>query len=91
MEADLRSSDPSQRTLHWFVNGEQQGPFIKGVPDHVQFAVCTSLIIPYFFFFLSSSFKISLYGQGDTVEFIKFEELLNPQVHPIPGQTQSHW
>ena len=39
MEADLRSSDPSQRTLHWLVKGEQQTIFIKGVPLHVQFAV----------------------------------------------------
>ena len=39
MEANLRSNDPSHRTLHWFVKGEQQKIFIKGVPEHVQFAV----------------------------------------------------
>ena len=39
MEVNLTSQDPSQRTLHWFVNGERQKIFITGVPDRVEFAV----------------------------------------------------
>ena len=39
MEVNLTSQDPSQRTLHWFVNGVQQKIFITGVPARVEFAV----------------------------------------------------
>ena len=39
MEVDLRSREKEKRTLHWFVNGEQQKGFIKGVPERVEFGV----------------------------------------------------
>ena len=39
MEVDLRSREKEKRTLHWFVRGNQQKGFIKGVPDRVEFAV----------------------------------------------------
>ena len=39
MEVDLRSRLKSKRTLHWFVNGEQQEGFITGVPGRVEFGV----------------------------------------------------
>ena len=39
MEVDLRSREKEKRTLHWFVRGNQQKGFIKGVPDRVQFGV----------------------------------------------------
>ena len=39
MEVDLRSEEKEKRTLHWFVKGEQQKLFIKGLPDHVEFGV----------------------------------------------------
>ena len=39
MEVDLRSAEKEKRTLHWFVNGEQQKGFIKGVPEEVEFGV----------------------------------------------------
>ena len=42
MEVDLRSKNPEERTLHWFVRGEQQDVFIKGVPPTVQFFVYPS-------------------------------------------------
>ena len=46
MEVNLQSLDPSQRTLHWFVNGEQQKVFIKGVSDRgVRFVVCYSSLL----------------------------------------------
>ena len=40
MEVDLRSREKEKRTLHWFVRGNQQKGFIKGVPDAVEFGVC---------------------------------------------------
>ena len=39
MEVDLQSREKEKRTLHWFVNGERQKGFIKGVPDRVEFGV----------------------------------------------------
>ena len=39
MEVNLQSSDPSQRTLHWFVGGTQQRCFFTHLPPSVQFAV----------------------------------------------------
>ena len=39
MEVDVRSEEKEKRTLHWFVRGEQQKVFIKGVPDRVEFGV----------------------------------------------------
>ena len=40
MEVDLRSSVSSQRTLHYFVRGQQQIHYNKGIPTPIQFAVC---------------------------------------------------
>ena len=40
MEVDLRSTDPSERTLHWFINDHQQKVFFSGLPEHIEFAVC---------------------------------------------------
>ena len=39
MEVDLRSREKEKRTLHFFVRGEQQKGFIKGVPNIVEFGV----------------------------------------------------
>ena len=39
MEVDLRSGEKEKRTVHWFVNDEQQTGFIKGVPAEVEFGV----------------------------------------------------
>ena len=39
MEVDLRSREKEKRTLHWFVGGNQQKGFFKGVPDRVEFGV----------------------------------------------------
>ena len=38
VEVDLREG--SERSVHWFVGGKQQKPFIVTVPPSVQFAVC---------------------------------------------------
>ena len=39
MEVDLRSAEKLKRTVHWFVNYNQQEGFIKGVPDEIEFGV----------------------------------------------------
>ena len=39
MEVDLRSAEKEKRTIHWFVNGDQQLGFIKGLPDTIEFGV----------------------------------------------------
>ena len=39
MEVDLRSREKEERTLHFFVRGEQQKGFFNRVPDRVEFGV----------------------------------------------------
>ena len=39
MEVDLRSKEKQKRTVHWFVRGNEQKTFFKGVPDRVEFGV----------------------------------------------------
>ena len=48
MEVDLRSSEKEKRTLHLFVRGKQQKFFIKGVPERVEFGVCSFCSITFF-------------------------------------------
>ena len=40
MEADLRSSNASERTVRWFVDNRQQPVFVSGLPPTVEFGVC---------------------------------------------------
>ena len=61
MEVNLTSQDPSQRTLHWFVNGEQQKTFITGVPDRVEFAVCCSSLLISLFPLLDISLSLLIH------------------------------
>ena len=44
MEIDLRSKNPDERTVHWFINDKQQKVMFTGVPETVEFAVCIYLI-----------------------------------------------
>lgn len=39
MEVDLRSEDKKYRTLHFFINNNQQEIFFSGLPESVQFGV----------------------------------------------------
>lgn len=39
MEVDLRSEEPSERTLHYFIKGRQQKTYFNELPDKVQFGV----------------------------------------------------
>ena len=48
MEVDLRSREKEKRTLHWFVRGKQQEGFFKGVPDRVEFGVCSFIYGSFF-------------------------------------------
>ena len=50
MEVDLRSREKEKRTLHWFVRGKQQKGFIKGVPDRVEFGVCSFIYSSYYIY-----------------------------------------
>ena len=40
MEADLRSSQPENRVLYFFIAGAQQKAYFTHLPPTVQFAVC---------------------------------------------------
>ena len=66
MQLDLRSEEKENRTMHLFVNGEQQKVFITGVPDTVTFGVCciifVLLLISSFLFVLSNIFRYPHYS-----------------------------
>lgn len=40
MELDLRSEEPENRTLHWFINGQQYKYYFFNVPQTVNFGIC---------------------------------------------------
>ena len=60
MEVDLRSREKEKRTLLFFVRGKQQKPFIKRVPDRVEFGVCyfISLLFLFVYSYLFRSARI---------------------------------
>ena len=59
MEVDLRSREKEKRTLHFFVRGKQQKGFFKGVPDRVEFGVCS-------YWFLSLTVCFILIGMHES-------------------------
>ena len=89
MEVDLRSREKSQRTLHWFVRGNQQKRYIYGVPDRVEFGVCFFLLVVSSFHFFH---QISTCYQNERIDFIRLEELRMPSVvRGMEGERGIEW
>ena len=92
MEVDLRSDDKEKRTVHWFVRGNQQKGFFKGLPEQVEIAV----LHLYLFLLILSTYSLqvsvaSYSYSGVTMEFVRLEELSAPTVHSIPGEQGYDW
>ena len=80
VEVDLREG--SSRTVHWFVNGNQQKPFIVNVPPTVQFAVCFLLSLSLFHSFS----QLSLVNQNESYEFVSLEANCSPKAKTLIGE-----
>ena len=96
---DLRSREKEKRTLHWFVNGQQQKEYVKGVPHRVKCGVLSfisflflfHLYYYYYCLLIFTSVQICTSYRNDSIEFVRLEELKEPRVREIEGEKGYNW
>ena len=83
IEVDLRSSDPSQRFLFWYIGNQQLPYFITGVPSTVKLGVCSApsslCSLPNLF-----PFRLSSINQQTQLNLFLFRNLHNLQQKICP-------